>query len=514
MFRKKLAFAMELALVALLAVGSSVSAAPEHEGDGKEQDALPPYPGTGQTGLAMAPDAQGRVLDMPTLGVTLLSWLSLQNLPGGSERASDVWGYTSPSGREYAIIGLERGTSFVDITDPVNPVMAGHVVSPASVWKEVTTSGPYAYVVTEAGGGMQVIDLRQIDSHGVTLTQTVTAGGLDRVHTIRTNPASTFVYLNGSNLHNGGLVAFNTSSPGSPQFAGRWADHYVHDAVITTYDSGPYAGREIAFACIGQYGLAILDVTNKSNITTLSTSVYPNVSYCHYGWLDADRRYFYINDEFDELNVPGLTSTTYVVDVTNLSAPQYVTSFTNGNRAIDHNPMGRDDYLFEANYRSGLRVYDISNPLSATEVGFFDTFPADDEPHFNGAWGVHVMPSGVVLVSDMERGLFVFDASLATDVETWGPSVADGVRLLPAYPNPSRGPVNLGFDLPAAGPASLKIFDVRGRQVAALLEGPAADGRTRLTWDPRSGEGVTAGVYFAVLNAESGRSSRRIVVVK
>ena len=55
--------------------------------------------------------------------VTLLSWIPLSAFPGGHSAGNDCWGYTSPSGREYAIMGLQRGCGFVEVTDPTNPVV-------------------------------------------------------------------------------------------------------------------------------------------------------------------------------------------------------------------------------------------------------------------------------------------------------------------------------------------------------------------------------------------------------
>ena len=63
-------------------------------------------------------------------------------------------------------------------------------------------------------------------------------------------------------------------------YVGEWIDRYVHDAQIVTYDSGPYAGKEIAFCCAGlngggtQTGLSILDVTNKAVIIAMAPLIY------------------------------------------------------------------------------------------------------------------------------------------------------------------------------------------------------------------------------------------------
>jgi hypothetical protein len=61
-------------------------------------------------------------------------------------------------------------------------------------------------------------------------------------------------------------------------------------------------------------------------------------------------------------------------------------------------------------YRRGLSILDITNPATPSEIAFFDTFPspAANLPQFNGAWGVYpFLPSGTILVSNIEDGLFV-----------------------------------------------------------------------------------------------------------
>jgi hypothetical protein len=62
------------------------------------------------------------------------------------------------------------------------------------------------------------------------------------------------------------------------------------------------------------------------------------------------------------------------------------------------------------NYRSGLRVLDISRASTANlqEVGYFDVYPVDDNAAFNGTWSNYpFFKSGVVIVSGIEQGLFV-----------------------------------------------------------------------------------------------------------
>jgi hypothetical protein len=114
-----------------------------------------------------------------------------------------------------------------------------------------------------------------------------------------------------------------------------------------------------------------------------------------------------LNDELDEDG--ELNTTTIIFDVSNLSSPREVGRFTNGSKAIGHNLYVNRGLIYEGNYRSGLRIFETSDPLRPTEIAYFDTYPADDEPNFNSIWGNYpFFPSGTVIGSDMEQGLFVW----------------------------------------------------------------------------------------------------------
>ena len=270
--------------------------------------------------------------------------------------ANDIWGYVSPGGREYAILGLRVGTGVVDVTDPDVPVIVGAISDASSIWSDMKTYQQYMYNSNESGGGIQVISLANVDppTRQISLVRSITQSGLQTSHTLALNEQSGYLYLCGSNLGGGRLVALSLADPSFPVISGQAVTGvYVHAAQVVSYTTGPYAGREIAFCYCGSQGLKILDVTNKANMFTMGSLIYPNTSYCHQGWLTADRRHVLINDELDEQNLPNVnTTTTYVVNVENLSSPQFVTTFTNGQPTIDHNLMIRN-----YNTASGLRSF-------------------------------------------------------------------------------------------------------------------------------------------------------------
>ena len=394
--------------------------------------------------------------------VTLLAWLSLADFPGGHTEGNDCWGFVSPSGREYAIMGLQKGFGFVEVTDPSNPVIVGSVTGPSSSWHDVKVIGQYAYGVSEGGSGIQVMDLSDIDNGTVTLVRNMTQQGHSSTHNIAANPDSGYLYLVGGNIQNGGLVAVSTTDPEMPTIVGAWGEMYVHDAQVVTYTSGPYAGREIAFCLSGfnggwsQTGLRIVDVTDKGNMFTIATVSWSGARYAHQGWLSEDRHYLYVNDELDEGDSVSVT-TTRVFDVSDLTDPTFQGTFTTGLPAIDHNLYTHNGMIFQSNYRSGLRVFDATDPINPTEIAWFDTYPTDDNTAFNGTWSNYpYLPSGTVLISDIERGLFIvridgvtlnlIDAPTQLDPNTPAPVTIQVTEDFGAYDHDS---VRLNYSLNA-----------------------------------------------------------------
>ncbi len=354
-------------------------------------------------GLAAAAAAEG----FPSLNATLLDHIPLGGFPSNPSSGSDCWGYVSPSGREYALMGLREAVAVVEITDPAGPVLVAEISHSNSNWCDIKTFGTYCYAVNETGGGLDVIDLSQVDDGIVTLVQRVTDGGLSTCHNIAVNEDSRYLYLcaPGMLVNEGRLVAMDLSDPADPTIAGMVpiaGGGVVHDAQIVSYTTGPFAGKEIAFCASGSDHLEIYDVTDKSAMIRIAVGTYPNMSYTHQCWLSDDRRYLYVNDETDNINE------TVIFDVGDVANPLFVTTYTSGVAATDHNVFYHDGFIYEAEYRAGLRIFDASDPVNPVQVGWIDTFPGDDSAGSGGVWGVYpFFPSGKVILGDKNRGLFV-----------------------------------------------------------------------------------------------------------
>src|SRR5690606_9570967 len=65
--------------------------------------------------------------------VDFLGKLSVAQLGGmgADDSLNDLWGWTDPgTGKEYVIVGMRYGTSFVDVTDPTHPIYLGRIPAP------------------------------------------------------------------------------------------------------------------------------------------------------------------------------------------------------------------------------------------------------------------------------------------------------------------------------------------------------------------------------------------------
>jgi choice-of-anchor B domain-containing protein len=358
----------------------------------------------------------------PCSNVDMWSFMTLSEI-GGGDNTNDVWGWTdADSGREFALIGKNTGTAFIEITDPLNPVYLGSLATQTtpSLWRDVKVYSNYAYIVSEAGEhGMQVFDLMQlltVDSPPVVFANTAHYDGFGDAHNICINEDSGYAYGVGTNNMNGGLHIVDISDPINPVVAGGYSeDGYTHDAHIVNY-MGPdadYAGMELAFAC-NEDNIAIINVSDKSDCQLISHMEYDGPGYVHQGWLTEDHTYFLSNDEGDE-NANGTPTRTFIFDVQDIDNPVYMGFYEAGNNAIDHNLYVIGDLVYESNYRSGLRILDAGDVENANlaEVAFFDVHPANDNAAFSGSWSNYAWyPSGNVVISDMYDGFFVLKPTI------------------------------------------------------------------------------------------------------
>lgn len=420
---------------------------------------------------AQTPCVNGFAGAYPCFGIDLFADIPLDELGGGAN-GNDCWGWTSASGREFAIYGRSNGTAFIEITDPSNPVYLGNLAThtTGSLWRDIKVFNDYAFIVSEAGNhGMQVFDLTQLESvenPPLEFTASAHYALFGNAHNIAINEATGFAYAIGTSTFEGGLHIVDINDPLNPVIAGDFAqDGYTHDVQVVIYN-GPdenYQGSEIAFAA-NEDAVNIVDCTDKLNCTLLSTLGYDESGYIHQGWLTEDHRYFLVNDELDEINFSNNTRT-YIFDVQDLENIQLVGFFDAEVPSSDHNLYVKNQYCYQANYRAGLRILDISGIAQAEleEVAFFDTNPEGDQPGFNGAWSVYpYFPSGNVIISTFSHFFVVRpDETIVSTPET---TVSFNNRWR-VYPNPANSEFTIETPLPRDLTQQVYLTDLQGRSV-------------------------------------------------
>ena len=338
----------------------------------------------------------------------------------GPIRARDVWGFTDAVGGEYAVLSHTEGTLIYDVTNPAAPTTAADIPGARSMHRDVktlsvnTTPGSfqaYAYVVNESEGGMDIINLANVPASASALPAFT---GFQTAHNIFIHETASppILYVVGSPNAEGGILAYSLADPANPALLGSWAGKYVHDVYVSSNWADPaYNGREIALA-FARDTVEILDVSDKSNITVLSSLTYPQVGYVHSGWVGSNGRYLYIHDELDEM-LRRTNTRTIVADLIDLANPSIVATWTSSGRDMDHNGVTNGSFHYISHYTAGLTVLDVSDPLNPTRAGWYDTFNAATEPPscgFDGSWGVYpLLPSRNILLSDINKGLYIMD---------------------------------------------------------------------------------------------------------
>ena len=352
-------------------------------------------------------------------GVDLLAHVDLGTLDAGA--GNSLWTWVDPeTDHEWALMGVDNGVAFVDVTNPSAPVYVGKLPqhTTVSVWRDVRVYQNHAFVVSEAQDhGMQVFNLarlRDVDpaQMPVTFTEDAHYGEVSNVHTMAITEESGLAVLVGTNTCNAGLHFVDIRDPLNPAFAGCFdEDGYTHETQCWIYD-GPDAdhrGKEICLA-FNEDTVTIVDATDRANPVMLARGTYPTPGYTHQGWFTDDMRYILINDELDETQGFSSSARTLIMDLADLDSPEYIGAYHSPVPSIDHNLYIHDGKAYEANYTAGLRILDVSGVAEGqlSEVAFFDSFPLNDAATFAGAWNVNpFLPSGTVLVSDINGGLFI-----------------------------------------------------------------------------------------------------------
>jgi choice-of-anchor B domain-containing protein len=343
--------------------------------------------------------------------------------------ASDIWGYVDDSGREYAIMGLDTATVIISLEDPANPVEIARVPGARSQWRDIKSYGNFLYVTADRGqDGLLVIDMSlapdsiswefwkpEFDTLGLN-------GTIQRCHNLYIDEAG-YAYLSGCNINSGGVIILDVfTQPGRPELAGVCDPRYSHDNFSR--------GDTVWSADVFNGFFSVIDVSDKANPVTLATKN-TSSNFTHNAWLSDDGKYLFTTDERANAWVDAYD----VSDLDNIvELDRFRPKASEGSGVIPHNTHYYNGFLVTSWYSDGLVITDVHRPENMIQVAAYDTYPGA-HGGFNGAWGAYpYLPSGLVLVSDIQTGLYVIqvDYQRASYLEGIITDASDGQPVIGA----------------------------------------------------------------------------------
>ncbi|HMQ68513.1 MAG TPA: choice-of-anchor B family protein [Ignavibacteria bacterium] len=414
---------------------------------------------------------------------------------------SAIWGYAAPDGREYAILGCPTGTAFIDVTDSADIHEVDYLPGLTSSWREMKTYSHYAYIVSEATNSkLQIVDLQYLPD-SVHLVQTWGYTGYTRTHSI--SQAGNYLYLNGGNASsNGGIQILDVSDPENPVKLGTWTTLYVHDCRVDN--------DTIYAANINNGKVSIINATNKSALSTVTTFNNLVGAGPHNTALSQDKKRLFVTDEIG--NAPYLLK---VWNITDRSNPVFVTSWqpTGITSSIVHNIETYGNYGVIAHYSAGVRVINIADPDNPTEIAWYDTYPSNNSESYNGCWGVYMLPSGKIIASDRQTGLYVLKTNfpltgISNEVSNIAP---ENYTLEQNFPNPFNPSTVIKYQIPASDFVSLKVYNEAGKEVADLVNENQTPGTYEINFD---GSKLSSGIYFYSIKAGEFNTTKKMLLIK
>lgn len=315
-----------------------------------------------------------------------------------SQNCSDIWGYAK-NNREYALVGVRTGLSIVDVTNPTNPVEIDFIPGPGSNWRDIKTSGDFAYVTNETSGGLLIVDLTPLPDTIVQFAyyqpDIIGFPAMGDSHNLYIDEFG-FIYVVGASENSGGAIIFDTNvDPWAPPIIGYGPAVYTHDV---------YVRNNLMYSSeFGSGQFAIYDVSNKANIQYMGSANSPATA-THNAWISDDAKSIFVTDETSNAPVSAFD----ISDFNNITLlDEFRPPATVGLGVIPHNGHVINDFVVTSFYTDGVVVIDGSRPHNMIQVGQYDSWLGGDGG-FNGCWGAYpFLPSGNIIISDINDGLFV-----------------------------------------------------------------------------------------------------------
>jgi hypothetical protein len=144
--------------------------------------------------------------------------------------------------------------------------------------------------------------------------------------------------------------------------------------------------------------------------------------------------------------------------MSDLDNPQLAFEYTGPTPATDHNGVVLGDKFYLANYTAGMRVIDISDIENdnMVEVGYFDTYPQNNNSGYEGAWNIYpYFDSGNIVISNFLTGGFYLVRESTLSINEFDQA---GITI---YPNPTSDRITINSENNQIN--SIMISDIGGK---------------------------------------------------
>ena len=366
---------------------------------------------------------------------------------------NECWGF-EVNNTEIAVIGSTEGTHFFNVTDPQNSTevafVAGAYTGSGVVHRDYHDYQGYLYIVCDEGWSTSTLQIVDISNLPTSVNVVYDSDSLfNTSHNIFIDTATSKLYACASNS---AMDIYSLDIPTLPNLIYSYTDvGHVHDA---------YVRNDTAYLNCGNDGFRIIDFHyldlggGMAWDELASFTSYPDAGYNHSGWLSDDGTIYAMQDENHGYDVK-------IMDVSDLNNITVLSTLNSGENAqsMAHNGIIKGDFLYLAYYHDGLRVFDISDPSNPIQICNYDTYSPSSYNSYKGAWGVYpYLPSGNIIVSDMQSGLYVLDCTVPVN------SVKNINQNLNIYPNPAKDYFNVNKDA-----KRIEIYDISGRKITQKI---------------------------------------------
>ena len=224
---------------------------------------------------------------------------------------------------------------------------------------------------------------------------------LQTIHSLHIDENKGKIYLYGSQQvgKGGAIIADISTTPMAPVYLGKYDNRYIHDG---------YVRNDTLYAChIYDGDLEIVNVANPAAGVSLADFNTPN-NFTHNSWLSKDSKTVFTTDE----TANSFLAAYNISNLSNVTELDRIQSNPGSNRWVHNTHIlykNGAEYAVTSWYTDGVVVVDVTRPSNMVEVAHYDTSPKDSSSSESSDWGVYpFLPSGTMVVSDMQRGLFVF----------------------------------------------------------------------------------------------------------